>query len=54
MQNVSRGAVRLGVCLLAVTVPAFCGIDTPEPATFWLVGVGAAGILLLQRIRRKK
>ena len=57
MHLTSRRLFQLGAGLLAITVPAFCAvcaIASPEPSTFWLIGAGAAAILLVRHKRNKK
>ena len=45
------GALLLSLPALAIDGPI---APTPEPATIALVGVGAAGLLIVHRIRKNK
>jgi hypothetical protein len=57
MERTTRLFIQLGVSLLVLAVPMLaqpCAVITPEPATFWLIGGGAAVILVLRRMRSKK
>jgi len=50
---------QFAVAVLALSSPLFAGTCTvpttaPEPATIWLIGAGAGGILLLRKLRAKK
>jgi len=50
---------QFAVAVLALSSSLFAGpsaapTTAPEPATFWLIGAGAGGILLLRKLRAKK